>query len=77
MVTSFEKVLAGRQAVEAYRTTHAKLYTKPWHKGIPSEHTPLLNVLLDELKKLGFSSLDEIFDANEQFNTQQPDRMWE
>lgn len=61
-----EKILAGRKAVDAYRTAHTQLHSRPWHKRIPEEHTPLLNKLLAKLKKQGFNSLDEFFTANEE-----------
>jgi len=51
------KVLEGRKAVDAYREDHCQLHSKPWHRGIPEEHTPLLNKLLAELNKQGFNSL--------------------
>lgn len=60
-----EQVLAGRKAVQAYRTAHIKLYEKGWHKGIPEEHTPLLNILKEQLAKHGFNSLDEFFEVSE------------
>jgi hypothetical protein len=68
---SKENILAGRSAVDAYRADHAKLYDKPWHRGIPEEHTPLLNNLLADLKGQGFTSLDEFFDASEELNIQE------
>lgn len=58
------KILAGRRAVDAYRTAHSKLYDKGWHKGIPEEHTPLLNIMLGAFKGLGFNSIQEFFDAS-------------
>lgn len=60
-----EKILAGRKAVEAYRTAHTKLYNQGWHKGIPEEHTPLLNIMLGAFKGLGFNTIQEFFDASE------------
>jgi len=68
---SKENILAGRTAVDAYRETHAKLYDKPWHRGIPQEHTPLLNDLSAKLKEEGFTSLDKFFDASEELNIQE------
>ena len=65
------KVLAGRVAVEAYREAHTRLYDEGWHKGIPDEHTPLLNTMLTEFKKQGFNSLQEFFDASELLNIQE------
>lgn len=65
------KVLEGRKAVDAYREAHCQLHNKPWHRGIPEEHTPLLNKLLIELEEQGFSSLDEFFDASEELNVQE------
>ena len=68
---SKDNILAGRTAVDAYRADHAKLYSKPWHKGIPEEHTPLLDNLLADLKGQGFTSLDEFFDASELLNIEE------
>ena len=65
------RVLAGRKAVDAYRTAHTALHKKPWHKGIPEEHTPLLDKLLVDLKKQGVNSLDEFFNASEELNAQE------
>jgi len=65
------RALSGRQAVEAYRLAHRTLYAQPWHRGIPDEHTPLLNTLLNELKQLGFDSLEGFFDASEEINIQE------
>lgn len=67
---SKENILAGRKAVDAYREAHAKLHNKPWHRGIPEEHTPLLDKLRANLKGLGFDSLDGFFDANDELNHQ-------
>ena len=60
-----QKILAGRKAVDAYRTAHGKLYNKSWHKGIPEEHTPLLSIMLGAFRGLGFNSTQEFFDASE------------
>jgi hypothetical protein len=68
---SKENILAGRNAVDAYRADHAKLYDKPWHRGIPQEHTPLLNNLLAELNGQGFDSLDQFFEASQEQNMQE------
>ena len=59
-----QKILAGRKAVEAYRTAHAALYKRPRHRGIPEEHTPLIDKILGALKKQGFNSIEEFFDAS-------------
>ena len=66
-----ENILAGRTAVDAYREDHVKLYSKPWHRGIPEEHTPLLNGLSAKLKERGFDSLDQFFDDSEELNMQE------
>ena len=68
---SKENITAGRNAVDAYRADHAKLYDKPWHRGIPQEHTPLLNNLLAELTGQGFESLGQFFEASEELNMQE------
>jgi len=65
------KVITGRQAVDAYRTAHSQLHSPVWHKGIPEEHTPLINILKLELKKQGFSSLDQFFDASKLLNIEE------
>jgi len=59
-----ENILAGRSFVDEYRGEHTKLYDKGWHRGIPEEHTPLLNSLLNKLNAKGFSSLQEFSDAS-------------
>ena len=62
------KVLEGRKAVDVYREDHYQLHSKPWHRGIPKEHTPLLNKLLAELEKQGFNSLQEFWEVSEELN---------
>ena len=71
MMIDKSKILKGRKAVDAYREAHSQLYFQGWHKGIPEEHTPLLNTMLSEFKKQGFNSLDEFFDASELLNVQE------
>jgi len=66
-----QTILIGRDAVDAYRTAHTQLYAAGWHKGIPEEHTPLLEKMLGDLKKVGFNSLDEFFAASEELNVQE------
>lgn len=65
------KILAGRKAVEAYRTAHTQLYKKGWHRGIPEEHTPLLNIILKAFKGLGFNAIQEFFNASDLMNIQE------
>lgn len=74
-----ENILAGRQAVDAYREAHHLLYSKPWHRGIPEEHTPLLEKLVADLEKIGVTSatldfepkkteiLAKFFDSNKEY----------
>lgn len=57
-----EKILAGREAVDAYREAHHQLHSKPWHRGVPEEHTPLLETLVTALEKLGFTSTETDFE---------------
>jgi len=68
MTNNKQKILKGRKAVDAYRTAHAKLYEKGWHRGIPEEHTPLLNIMLKVFKAQGFDTIQEFFDASEELN---------
>lgn len=58
-----DKILSGRKAVDAYRQAHTQLHSQPWHRGIPEEHTPLLEKMLADLKEQGFNSLEEYFQA--------------
>ena len=57
-----EKILAGRATVDAYRQAHIQLHSKPWHRGIPEEHTPLLEVLVNALEGLGFTYTETDFE---------------
>lgn len=66
-----QKILAGRRAVEAYRTAHTKLHEKGWHKGIHEEHTPLFRELEGKLRQIGFNSAEEFRWANLDFNAQE------
>jgi hypothetical protein len=68
---SKESILAGRNAVDAYRDAHRQLHIEPWRKGIPQEHTPLLNELLAKLQEEGLTSLDEFFAASDELNIQE------
>ena len=58
------KILAGRNAVDAYRIAHTQLYKNGWYKDIPEEHTPLLNQLISGLNELGITSVKDFFDAS-------------
>ena len=60
-----EKILAGRKAVDAYRTAHQALYTNGWYKGIAEDHTPLMNTLSAVLVAQGFNSLEEFKEASD------------
>ena len=51
------KILAGREAVDAYRTAHTKLCEKGWYKGMSEDHTPLLEKLVVDLEKIGITSV--------------------
>lgn len=57
-----QEILAGRNRVDAYRIAHAAIYDKPWHKGIPEEHTPLLKAMVNALEGLGFTSTEADFE---------------
>jgi hypothetical protein len=68
-----DEILSGRTVADAYREAHAQLHSKPWHRGIPEEHAPLLNDLTDALGKQGFGSISEFFAASEQLNIEELD----
>jgi len=57
-----EKILAGRNAVDAYREAHRQLHLEPWHRGIPEEHTPLLKTLVADLEIIGITSAELDFE---------------
>lgn len=57
-----DKILTGRKAVDAYRKAHRQLHSKPWHRGIPEEHTPLLEKLVADLEKIGITSVELDFE---------------
>ena len=57
-----QKILAGRNRVDAYRTAHTKMHEKPWHKGVSEEHTPLLEAMVKALDGLGFTSTEAEFE---------------
>ena len=65
-----QKILKGRDAVEAYRTAHAQLYAGGWYKGISEDHTPLQDTKMAELERLGFNTADEFYAASEALNLQ-------
>ena len=62
------KVTSGRAAVDSYREAHRLLHSKPWHRGIPAEHTPLLITLMEALSAQGFESLAIFFAASREMN---------
>lgn len=72
-----QKIIEGRLSVDAYRTAHTKLHSKLWHKGIPEEHTPLLNIMLGAFKRLGFNTIQEFFAASEELNIQTMRECWQ
>ncbi|KKN87079.1 hypothetical protein LCGC14_0263490 [marine sediment metagenome] len=57
-----DKILAGRVAVDAYRTAHNQLYVGVWHRDIPEEHAPLLETLVTALEGQGFTSTETDFE---------------
>lgn len=65
------RILAGREAVDEYRAAHTELHSMPWHRGVPEEHTPLLDNLLVKLEGQGLNSLDEFFTTSEELNIQE------
>lgn len=67
MAIDKNKILAGRKAVDAYHEAHSALHAKPWHRGVPEEHTPLVNAMMTELKAQGFNSVAEFNAADKEF----------
>lgn len=71
-----EQILAGREAVDAYRQAHTLLHQKPHYRQIHEDHTPLLDKMVNALRKQGFNSLDEFFDANEEACVEEAQRCY-
>jgi len=57
-----DRVLSAMQAVDAYREAHRQLHAGGWYKGISEDHTPLLEKLVSDLDKLGFTSTEAGFE---------------
>lgn len=62
-----ERIAKGRKAVNTYRDDHALLYTTSGIN-IIKEHRPLLETMLAEFVKRGFSSLKEFWGASNLLN---------
>jgi len=50
----------GRDAINAYRYAHEQLSKDGWYRGIAEDHTPLLEAMLAELEKQGFTSTEKV-----------------
>jgi len=67
-----QTIKKGRDAVDAYRSAHAALYSgKYLARSIPKLHTPLLEQMLKDLSKAGFNSMQEFWDTNDELNVQE------
>lgn len=66
-----QQVQGGRQAVEAYRQAHRELHTGGWSKNLAGEHRKLLDILLDELGKQGFTSVEQFASASQELNARE------
>ncbi len=75
-----KEILAGRKAVDAYRRDHADLerYAGGWYKGMSDDHTPLLDIMKAGLRKQGFESIQEFFNANREYCARvvDPAKVW-
>jgi len=58
-----DRIIAGRSAVDAYRSAHSKLHANGWYQGISEDHTPLLEKLVSDLEKIGFTSKMKTFES--------------
>jgi len=57
-----DRIIAGRSAVDAYRSAHSKLHANGWYKGISEDHTPLLEKMIADLEKIGVTSAELDFE---------------
>jgi len=62
-----DKVLLGRQAVDAYREAHQELHSKPWTRDVPDQHTPFLTIMEAELTKQGYT-MDTFWQESDKLN---------
>lgn len=53
-------VTKGRDAINAYRYAHSMLYANGWYRGISDDHTPLLEAMVAEIEKQGFTSNEKV-----------------
>lgn len=58
-----QRVIAGRKIIDEYREAHYRLHSKGWYRGISEDHTSLLEKLVYDLEKLGFTSNKSEFEA--------------
>ena len=61
-ISDKDRVLSARLAVDAYREAHRQLHAGGWYEGISEDHTPLLEKLVADLDKLGFTSVEVNFE---------------
>lgn len=62
-----KQILAGREAVDAYRKAHNKLHENvTGDSGSAVDHSRILDKMLSTLNALGFNSIDEFMTANMQ-----------
>ena len=61
VLSAKQKILVGRNAVDAYRVAHGQLHDQPWHRRVPEEHTLLLETMVKALEVEGYISSEEEF----------------
>lgn len=63
-----DRVLAGRDAVTAYRRAHTALHNKSVARRIHDDHTPLLHQMETKLNATGFRDVADFFNHSEAMN---------
>ena len=63
-----DQVLAGREAVTAYRRAHTAMHSQPAARRVHDDHTPLLHQMETELNATGFRDVADFFNHNEAMN---------
>jgi len=63
-----DKVLAGRNAVTAYRLAHSALHDKPAYKGVHDDHTTIFAMMESELAQGGFKDVGDFFNQSDEMS---------
>jgi len=63
-----QKILAGRKVVDAYRLSHTQIHKDFINEKLRNLHVSIEKELINNLRDLGFDSIDDFFDKNNLLN---------